>query len=180
MEKIQTNIENIAETHSTILPVVMEFWASWCAPCRAMAPALDQVAQEFNDKVRLQKVNADEQPDLVKQLHVMAIPTMVIFIDGNEVQRRVGAQSPAALRELFSRLANGETHQANLASGGIDPVTRMLRLFSGLVLGLFGIWLGYWSLIILGGLIMFWGWYDRCPIWQAVAPRLKTIFKRTS
>ncbi len=148
-------------------PLLVEFWAPWCAPCRMMAPALEQMTQEFAGQVRVQKLNADENAEILRSLNVMAIPTLIGFRDGTEVVRRTGAQSPQALHAVFQHLASNEP-LPKTAKLGMDSTTRMLRLVSGLIVAMMAVWVGNWLLLAAGGLILFWGVHDRCPIWQAL------------
>ena len=76
---------------SSELPVVVDFWAPWCGPCRAMAPIFEQAASEFAGKARFVKVNVDEQQALAARHAVRAIPTLVLFRDGAEIKRVSGA-----------------------------------------------------------------------------------------
>jgi thioredoxin 1 len=78
-------------------PVLVDMWAAWCAPCRAMEPAIEAVAKEFDGKVTVAKLNVDENPELAQQLDVMGIPTMVVFKDGRPVSRLVGLSSKERL-----------------------------------------------------------------------------------
>lgn len=71
-------------------PVLVDFWAEWCAPCRLLSPIIDKLAEKYSDKVIFAKVNVDECPDLAEELGIMAIPTLVLFVNGNEMERVVG------------------------------------------------------------------------------------------
>ena len=79
------------------LPVLVDFWAPWCGPCRAMAPHFERVAQALNGRVRLVKVNTEEAPALAQRYGIRAIPTLVLFKDGVEQKRMSGALDAGAL-----------------------------------------------------------------------------------
>lgn len=81
---------------------LVDFWAEWCAPCRAQNPVLDEMAVEWKGKVRIAKVNVDEAPELAQRYHIMSIPTMILFRDGRAVRKVSGVQSPDQLRALLA------------------------------------------------------------------------------
>jgi len=81
----------------TELPVLADFWAPWCGPCRAMAPHFERAAQELKDRVRLVKVNTEDAPGLAARYNIRAIPTLVLFRNGVEEKRMSGALDSGAL-----------------------------------------------------------------------------------
>ncbi|KAB1437801.1 thioredoxin [Candidatus Galacturonibacter soehngenii] len=74
-------------------PVLLDFWADWCGPCRMVGPVVDEVAEELGDSAKVGKVNVDEERDLAQKYNVMSIPTLVVIKDGKVVQSAVGVQS---------------------------------------------------------------------------------------
>jgi thioredoxin 2 len=89
---------------SSPVPVVVDFWAPWCGPCRAMAPSLEQAAQASKGQVVVLKVNTDQHPGPSSQLGIRGIPTLIAFRGGAETQRQVGALPAAQLGAWVSRL----------------------------------------------------------------------------
>ena len=86
-------------------PVLLDLWAEWCAPCRMIAPALHDLAGEMMGRVRIAKLNVDENPRTHAELRVSGIPTLVLFKDGREVDRQIGALPPSALRAWIEKAA---------------------------------------------------------------------------
>ena len=85
------------------MPVLVDFWAEWCAPCRRMTPIVDEVAQEFDGKLKVCKVNIDDHQGSANQYGVMSIPTMMIFKDGEVAERITGAVPKEDLIEAINR-----------------------------------------------------------------------------
>jgi thioredoxin 1 len=90
-----------AEVLKSSKPVIVDYWAEWCGPCRQVAPVLEEIASEHGDKIDVVKLNIDENPAISQRYKIMAIPTMSVFKDGEVVKQIVGAKPKAALlREL--------------------------------------------------------------------------------
>lgn len=96
-----------AEFAQTVLqsekPVVVDFWAPWCGPCRAIAPTLDKLAGEYEGRLTIAKVNTDEEVQWAGQLGIQGIPTLIIFKGGKEVSRLIGSRPEAAYRAEFDK-----------------------------------------------------------------------------
>ena len=151
-------------------PVLVEIWAPWCLPCRRMAPDLERLEQEYAGQVEVWKVNADEESDLVQELNVFGIPTLILYHQGEELLRRTGAQSRPALETLFSAAHAGGAN----AELGLSNSDRVIRLMAGVGLLMVALLSGpSWILTLAGSLILFSAVYDRCPIWRLVSTRLK-------
>ena len=90
-----------AEVLKSSEPVLVDFWAPWCGPCRMVSPIVDQVAEEVDGRAKVGKVNVDEQPELAAQFGVMSIPTLVVMKQGKAVATRVGVQSKQAILNML-------------------------------------------------------------------------------
>ena len=101
MSAIEINKNNFAnEVLSSDKPVLLDFWASWCGPCRMVSPIVDEIAAERGD-IKVGKVNVDEQPELAGQFGVMSIPTLVVLKDGRVVNQAVGARPKAQILAML-------------------------------------------------------------------------------
>ena len=79
-----------SEVLKSELPVLVDFWAAWCGPCRMLAPAVAQIAAEYDGKVKVGKVNVDEEPELAQRFGIMSIPTVLAFKDGKKTATSIG------------------------------------------------------------------------------------------
>ncbi|HOD18388.1 MAG TPA: thioredoxin [Candidatus Cloacimonadota bacterium] len=96
----QANFE--AEVINSALPVLVDFWASWCGPCRAISPVVDKLAEEMEGKVKFGKVNVDEEPALASRYSIMSIPSLLIFKQGKVVEQIVGLTTIDKIREKLN------------------------------------------------------------------------------
>ena len=85
------------------IPVVVDFWAPWCGPCKMVAPILDKLAKEYSGKVLIAKVNTDENPEWAQKFNVQGIPTMLFVYDGKIVHRQMGALPEPTLRNVVAQ-----------------------------------------------------------------------------
>ncbi len=99
VELTQDNFE--AEVTNSALPVLVDFWASWCGPCKMLSPVVDELAKQYEGKVKVGKINVDEQPRLAMNYSVQSIPTLLLFKDGQPVNKSVGVVPKAAIEQML-------------------------------------------------------------------------------
>lgn len=155
-------------------PMVVEFWAPWCGPCKMMGPYLKKAEQDFSGQVDLWKINADENPELLRSLGVMGIPTMIGYHQGQEVTRKTGAMTPDNVQGFFAAVKENKAFSRSLSW-----VERIMRVLPALIF----FWLGatsgpsYW-MIAIGVVFLFSAVYDRCPVYKVVSAQIKSWLKR--
>lgn len=102
LELNETNFD--AEVLQSAQPVLVDFWAPWCGPCRSMAPVIEEVAQEYAGKVKVAKVNVDENQTLAGRYRIMSIPTLMMFKNGEVVGQMVGYTAKGVLAKKLDQL----------------------------------------------------------------------------
>ncbi|MBR4079508.1 MAG: thioredoxin [Christensenellaceae bacterium] len=102
MNEIRITSENFEkEVLQSDIPIMLDFWAEWCGPCRMIAPILSEIAEEWAGKVKIGKINVDEQPLLAAKFNVMSIPTVILFKNGEPVNGFVGYRPKEAIEEML-------------------------------------------------------------------------------
>jgi thioredoxin 1 len=98
-----TNQNFEKEVLNSNIPVVVDFWAEWCGPCRMVSPIIDELAHDYEGKVKVGKINVDKENELAMKFKVMSIPTIIIFKDGKIVEKIVGAKPKAEFENFINR-----------------------------------------------------------------------------
>jgi len=88
---------------SATVPVIVDFWAEWCGPCKMIAPVVEEIAAEYEGKIQVVKLNVDENRGVPAQYKVISIPTLVVFKDGQEVERSIGFKTKKELKALIDK-----------------------------------------------------------------------------
>jgi len=86
------------------IPVLVDFWATWCGPCRMIGPIIEQLSEEFGGKAKVGKINVDEQNALAAQFNVMTIPTLILFKNGEIVEKFIGSRSKSDLENVINKI----------------------------------------------------------------------------
>ena len=98
-----------ANFHTEVLgsdvPVMVDFWASWCLPCKAIEPILSELAEDYKGKVKIGKINVDQNRKIASQCGIQGLPTFILFSSGRVIDRRTGSQSKSQLKEMLNRVS---------------------------------------------------------------------------
>ena len=134
MDVSTTTFEKEVLDASKTVPVIVDFWAPWCGPCRALTPIIEKVVGEFKGRVKLVKVNSDDNPELSQAFRVQSIPNVIAFKDGRAVSQFVGAQPESQVRAFVEKLLPSQIEAALknaedlLAAGNLDDAERQLAV----------------------------------------------------
>ena len=102
MAEITITMENFEqEVIKSDKPVLIDFWATWCGPCKMIAPIVEEIAEEYEDKIKVGKVNVDEEPDLTQSFGISSIPTLVLMRDGKAADMMVGLRTKEQIVAMF-------------------------------------------------------------------------------
>jgi thioredoxin 2 len=99
-----------SEVEQSEIPVLVDMWAEWCGPCRYLAPVVDQIAREFAGRLRVAKLNVDESPATASRFQIRGIPALLVFKNGREVERIVGAQPKSAILQRLEPLLHAKSN----------------------------------------------------------------------
>ncbi len=101
MEVILTKENFEKEVINSDVPVLVDFWATWCGPCRMIAPTLEEIAKEFDGKVKVGKINVDEQMELAVRFKIDVIPTLIYFVNGEITNKSIGVKTKEEIIKMF-------------------------------------------------------------------------------
>jgi thioredoxin 1 len=102
-KEIKTVDEFEREVLQSDIPVLVDFWAPWCGPCRMLAPTIEELSQEYEGKIKIVKVNTDELPIVAMQYGIRGIPTVILFVNGEPADVKVGLQPKAVFENMIAR-----------------------------------------------------------------------------
>lgn len=155
------------------LPVVIDVWAPWCGPCGAMEPHLAAVSSEYAGRVEVWKLNADANPEAVRELKIFGIPTTIAYRQGVEIMRRTGSQNTGSLRTLFDQALAAESSPALTGPADGERWLRLAVAAALLLLAAFSGWPP--ALLLVAAGVFFSAIHDRCPLWQGIKARLGLV-----
>lgn len=98
-----TDVNFEEEVLSSDLPVLVDFWAAWCGPCKMVAPIIEEIARDYDGKIKVAKLNVDEYSNVASKYNIMSIPTIFLFKNGEPVEKLIGARSKDEFKEMIER-----------------------------------------------------------------------------
>lgn len=101
---LEVNVDNVNEIMNSGKPVVLDFWATWCGPCRRIAPIIEELAEQYADKVTIAKVDVEENEDLASEYGIRNVPTVLFIKNGEVADKQVGAATKAVFEEKIKNL----------------------------------------------------------------------------
>jgi thioredoxin 1 len=149
LNQFQTRIKNARK------PIVVDFWAEWCAPCKVVKPILESISKNYAKQVEFIEIDADKSQEILKHYKIMGIPTVMAVRDGEIVAKMVGAQNFTTYDRLFRSLANNEKIQKPVQSD------KILRIAAGVLLALVGVFTQNWWVVAFAVLLTIWGLLGR-------------------